>query len=115
MSAKTIRYKALKEELLEEPATRAAYNELETAYQIARLRIIRGLTQEELAERVQTKQPSIARLESGKLSSLPFLERVVAALEADMEIHIKPRPDAPVKTDPPQYSPGKRFGTAPAC
>lgn len=66
--------------------------ELEIGYQIARLRILQGLTQEELAERVGTRQPSIARLESGRsLPSLSFLEKVAEALDAEMEIKIVPK------------------------
>ncbi len=66
--------------------------ELEIGYQIARLRILQGLTQEELAERVGTRQPSIARLESGRsLPSLSFLEKIADALDAEMEIRIVPK------------------------
>lgn len=66
--------------------------ELEIGYQIARLRILQGLTQEELAERVGTRQPSIARLESGRsLPSLSFLEKIADALDAKMEIRIVPK------------------------
>ena len=66
--------------------------ELEIGYQIARLRILQGLTQEELAERVGTRQPSIARLESGRsLPSLSFLEKIAEALDAEMEIKIVPK------------------------
>ncbi len=66
--------------------------ELEIGYQIARLRILQGLTQEELAEKVGTRQPSIARLESGRsLPSLSFLEKIADALDAEMEIRIVPK------------------------
>ena len=42
---------------------------------------MRALTQKELADLVGTKQPSIARLESGSdLPRLSFLRRVVEAL-----------------------------------
>ena len=73
-----------------------ADQELEPGYQIARLRIMRGLTQAQLAELVGTKQPSIARLEAGEtLPSLSFLEKVAAALNARIEISIIP--EAPGK------------------
>jgi predicted transcriptional regulator len=79
-------------EQMRDPEFRAAYEALEPAYQIARLRILRGLTQEQLAEKVGTKQPSIARLESGRsMPSLGFLQRVAEALDAEVEIRIVPR------------------------
>ena len=66
--------------------------ELEIGYQIARLRILHGLTQEELAEKVGTRQPSIARLESGRsLPSLSFLEKIADALDAKIEIKVIPK------------------------
>jgi len=69
---------------------REAYEELDPAHQIARLRIMRGLTQEQLASLVGTRQPNIARLESGRTApSLPFLRRVVEALGGELEIKIK--------------------------
>lgn len=50
------------------------------AYQIARLRIEAGLTQAQLAEMVGTKQPGIARLESGQTQpTLDILRRLAAA------------------------------------
>jgi DNA-binding XRE family transcriptional regulator len=70
--------------------------ELEAGYQIARLRILRGLTQAQLAEMVETRQPSIARLENGSsVPSLSFLERIADALDATVEIKIKPKPFSP--------------------
>ena len=75
-----------------DPQFRAAYDGAELGYQVARLRIMRGLTQAELAERVGTKQPSIARLESGKtLPRVSFLRRVVAALDGEVGVQIVPR------------------------
>ena len=70
----------------------AATNELEPGYQIARLRILRGLTQTQLAEMVGTRQPSIARLENGtSVPSLSFLDRLATALDAKIELQIVPR------------------------
>jgi transcriptional regulator with XRE-family HTH domain len=71
---------------------REAPEALEPAYQIARLRILRGLTQQQLAEKVGTKQPSIARLEGGRSTpSLDFLRRVAQALDARVEVRVVPR------------------------
>jgi DNA-binding XRE family transcriptional regulator len=70
----------------------AAVNELEPGYQIARLRIQRGLTQTQLAEMVGTRQPSIARLENGSsMPSLSFLGRIAKALDARVELTVVPR------------------------
>ena len=78
-------------EQAQDPEFVIAGHELEAGYQITRLRILRGLTQTQLAERVGTRQPSIARLESGQSSpSLSFLKRIVEALDGDLEIHIAP-------------------------
>jgi len=91
MSVTTVPYEVVKEELLRDPEVRAAYEALEPAYQVTRLRILRGLTQEQLAEMVGTKQPSIARLESGRTAPrLDFLRRVVEALGGKLTVLIEP-------------------------
>lgn len=78
-------------EQLQDPEFRADWEALEPAYQIARLRIMRGLTQAELAELVGTKQPSIARIENGKTEpKLSFLRRLAEALDARLEVNIFP-------------------------
>jgi transcriptional regulator with XRE-family HTH domain len=65
--------------------------ELEPGYQVARLRIMRGLTQSQLAEMVGTRQPSIARLENGSsIPSLSFLNKVASALNAKIELRLLP-------------------------
>jgi len=91
MAAGTIPYETLKERSLQDPEVRAAYDALEPAYQVACLRIERGLSQKELAERVGTKQPTIARLESGRYApSLRLLRRVAEALNARLVVRIEP-------------------------
>ena len=90
MNVKTIPFEEVEAELLQDAETRKAFEELEPAYQIARLRILRGLTQEQLADLVKTKQPSIARLESGRsVPKLDFLRRVVEALDGRLIVRIE--------------------------
>jgi len=92
VAIKTIPYEVLKERSLQDPEVRAAYDALEPAYQVACLRIERGMTQEELAQEVGTKQPNIARLESGRVSpSLGLLRRVAEALGARVVVRLEPK------------------------
>lgn len=92
MSANSVAYEDVKAGLLQDPETRAAYEALEPAHQVARLRLMRGLTQEQLAEMVGTKQPSIARFEGGKRDPrLSFLRRVANALGYRVEVRLVPR------------------------
>ena len=86
---------------MKDPEFRAAAEELEPAYQVARLRIMRGLTQEQLAELVGTKQSSIARLESGNTQPrLSFLRRVVEAMGGQLEVRIISKEEATTRTRP---------------
>jgi transcriptional regulator with XRE-family HTH domain len=92
MSDTSVPFEEIEAEALKNPEVRKAYDALEPAYQVARLRIMRGLTQKQVAEMVGTKQASIARLESGKeLPRLSFLKKVVEALEGTVTISIEPR------------------------
>lgn len=61
------------------------YSRYDLAFEIGQMvleaRIIKGMTQVKLAEKLKTKQPSIARLENGQsLPSLTFLEKIAKAL-----------------------------------
>ena len=77
----------------------AASHELEPGYQIARLRIQRGLTQTQLAEMVGTRQPSIARLENGtSVPSLSFLHKIATALDAKIVVRLVPEDKRPVSS-----------------
>lgn len=78
-------------EKIKNPDFLAAAEELEPGYQVARLRMLRGLTQAQLAEMVGTRQPSIARLENGSSTpSLSFLTRIAEALGAKIEFKLIP-------------------------
>jgi predicted transcriptional regulator len=84
-----IRLEDWKAEQMQDPEFRAALEELEPAYQVARLRMEKGLTQAQLAELVGTKQSSIARLESGASQPrLSFLRRVIKAMNGRINIEI---------------------------
>ena len=90
---KSYDFKELLEEKLKDPEFRkeweAQNEEFEIAKEIIRLRIKAGLTQKELAKKVKTSQPAIARLESGNYRnlSLSFLRKVGEAL--GVELHVK--------------------------
>jgi len=82
------------EEQMRDPAFAAAYRALEPEFQIARevirLRLARGLSQEQLAQKAGTGQPNISRLERGTINpSLHFLRKVAEALGAKIEIRFK--------------------------
>lgn len=89
-------WKEHKKKLMTDPAFSEEYEALEPEYKLAsaliRLRLERGLTQEQLAEKLNTKQESIARLESGgSLPSLSMVKKVAEALDAELEIQLRPK------------------------
>jgi len=76
----------------EDPKLKEEYDRLDLEYkiisQIINLRKKKRITQKQLAELVNTKQPSIARLESGDYNpSLDFLKKIAEVLDADLEIN----------------------------
>ncbi len=87
---------------MEDPAYRAEYEMLDEEYQIARAlieaRTRAGLTQEELAARMGTAQPVVARLESGRAApSTRTLRRFAEATGTRLRIRFEPA-DAPAGT-----------------
>ena len=89
-------WKKHKKKLLEDPEFRKEYEALEPEYKLAsdliRLRLAKGLTQEQLAKLLNTKQESIARMESGSsLPSLSTVKKVANALDAELEINLRPK------------------------
>jgi ribosome-binding protein aMBF1 (putative translation factor) len=80
----TIPYEEFKARLLADPEVRAAYDalapEFEIAMELIQARARAGLSQAELAERMQTSQLAIARLESGQ--TLPSTKTLIRFAEA---------------------------------
>ena len=58
--------------------------DLETCNLITIARLHARLTQKELAKKINTKQPSVARVEGGHLPTLPFLKKVAKAIETTL-------------------------------
>lgn len=89
-------WKEHKQQLMKDTGFKEEYDKLEIEYKVAaeliRLRLSCGLTQAELAQELNTKQASIARIESGAyLPSLSMIKRIADALNADLEIKLEPR------------------------
>lgn len=85
-------WKTHKKKLMEDSGFKKAYKESEPEYQIARAliraRIEKGYTQQELAEKLHTKQSVISRVESAKTSpSLAFIKRLAEVLNTPLHIH----------------------------
>ena len=80
-----------KKKSLRDPKIRAEYDKLEPEFAvieaILEARVKKGMTQEQIAKKVGTKQSAIARLESGNYNpSLDFLKKVTRALDARIQI-----------------------------
>ncbi|MDA3877152.1 MAG: helix-turn-helix transcriptional regulator, partial [Halothiobacillus sp.] len=86
----------LEQKLLANPEVQAAYDELTPEYALAReliaARVRAGLSQSQLAERMNTKQSTIARLESGKaLPSMRTLHRIAEATNSRASVTLTSR------------------------
>ncbi len=92
---KSRKFQDLLKEELKDPEIKKEYEslreEFELANRIIELRKKAGLTQEELAKKIHTSQPSIARLESGSYRnvSLSFLRKVGNALGVEPHISFR--------------------------
>jgi len=74
---------------------REGYAEAQRAFLIGRSvrerRLDLGLSQTELARRAGMTQPALSRLEAGGvIPTIPLLERISAALDADLIVEIAP-------------------------
>ena len=90
------RIKDLHSEWMEDPAYRREYEALADEFSLARAlieaRMKAGLTQEQLADRMETTQSAIARLESGKaLPSGRTLARFAKATDTHLRISFEQR------------------------
>lgn len=89
------------EQRLQEPAFRRRFEAADRAWDIAlqltELRRARGLTQQQVADMLGTKQQAIARLEDPAYSghSLSMVRRYVEALGATLDVTIIPTESVP--------------------
>ena len=85
----------LKTKLLKRPDVRAEYESLDEEFSIAealiRARAEADMTQAQVAEKMQTSQSYVAKLESGRVSpSMKALQRYAAATGARLKISFEP-------------------------
>ena len=85
------RIRDLHAEWMQDSAYKAAYEELEPEFALAQAlieaRVKAGLTQEELAQRMQTTQSAIARLEGGRVHpSIKTLTRFARATGTHLKV-----------------------------
>ncbi len=84
----------LRAERLAAPEAQQAYDAAARAFrlgeEVRRLRMTRGLSQQELAERVGLRQSVVARLEAGGAEPrLSTLDRVAQALGVELEVQFQ--------------------------
>jgi len=87
----------LKEKMLSNSEVKAEYDTLEKEFslfeELLKARMLAGLTQAQVAERMGTKTPAIARLESGggnkkHSPSLSTLQKYAQAVDCHVEIRL---------------------------
>jgi ribosome-binding protein aMBF1 (putative translation factor) len=88
-------YEELASARRDSPDYQAGYAEAQRAYLIGQAvnerRLALGLSQVELASRADMTQPALSRLEAGGvIPTIPLLERISAALDADLIVQIAP-------------------------
>jgi ribosome-binding protein aMBF1 (putative translation factor) len=89
-------WNSLRERRLAEPGAGDAYEAARLAYELGKavreLREARGWTQTLLAAEAGMTQSAVARFEAGgTVPTIPVLERLANALEADLVVRITPR------------------------
>ena len=91
-----ISYKKYKDEALKNPEIRKAYEEnaveFYVADQLIGARIKAKMTQEQVAAKMKTSQPAIARIENGeKLPSLSTIMRYIEATQQRIVLDLRPK------------------------
>jgi len=90
---------SLRERRMGEPGAGESYLAAELAYRLGRtvrdLRERRGWTQTELARAAGMTQSAVARFEAGgTVPTLPVLDRIARALDAELTVTVTPRTGA---------------------
>ncbi len=86
-------WKQLKTELLQDKAVKKEYDKLTPRYkaisELISVRIKKGITQKELAQKIGTKQSAIARFEAGNVNpSLGFLDKMAEVMGYKLNISL---------------------------
>lgn len=86
-----------RKQLLKDPKVREALKETELEFQIARsiikARVDQGLSQAQLASKLNTRQSVISRVENARtVPSLSFLKRLAKVLGASLQVQFKINP-----------------------
>ena len=87
-------------ELLKDPEFKREYDAIEPVFALRRaiqlLRKAEDISQQELAEKLGTKQAYISRMERQPLNlSIAYLARLFDALDADIDLRVVPRDGSP--------------------
>ena len=87
-------FKQFRDRMLEDPATRTAYEARKPVYefavQLAELRRLRGLSQAALAQRAGMTQSEVVRIESAESSpTLDTMAHLLSAAGAELDIRFK--------------------------
>ena len=90
----TIQYAHLRKKWKQDPEFQKEFEAVRPEFRLARqlieARAKAGLSQHDLAERMGTSQPTVARLEGGHKPSLKTLERYANALGMEVDIRLVP-------------------------
>ncbi len=86
----------LRDQRMREPGATEAYDAARLAFELGRtirgMREDRGWSQSVLADAAGMTQSAVARFEAGgTVPSLPVLERLARALDADLVVQVRPR------------------------
>jgi ribosome-binding protein aMBF1 (putative translation factor) len=92
-------WEELRDRRMAEPGAAEAYEAARLAFELGRtvrrMREERGWSQGRLATAAGMTQSAVARFEAGgTVPTLPVLERLAKALDAELEVRISPRPPA---------------------
>lgn len=72
-------------------AFQTAFEQIQFARELKKIREAQGLSQVQLAELIGTKQPAIARLESGRvMPRIDLLQKIAKALNMHLQIRLVP-------------------------
>lgn len=89
----------IRDRRLSKPAAKAGYERARRAFELAEqvraLREAKGLSQSELAARIGSTQPAVARLEAGGVApTIDTLERIAEALGLELSVSFSRRKKA---------------------